>query len=41
MRRLTLVATVIVTGIVLATATLPSADRLQDRATSHIGFDAR
>jgi hypothetical protein len=38
-RRLTLVATVIVAGVVLATATLPSADRLQDRATSHIGFD--
>jgi hypothetical protein len=38
--RLVLVATTIVAGAVLATATLPAADRLQDRASAHIGFDA-
>jgi hypothetical protein len=26
-------------GAVLAVATLPAADRLQDRASSHFGFD--
>jgi hypothetical protein len=28
------------TGVLLATATLPEADHLQDRASAHIGFDA-
>jgi hypothetical protein len=28
-----------IVGALLATATLPAADRLQDRATSHLGFD--
>jgi hypothetical protein len=37
--RLTLVGAVLVSGALLAIATLPSADRLQDRATSHFGFD--
>jgi hypothetical protein len=36
-----LVATVLVAGALLATATLPSAARLQDRASAHLGFDAR
>ncbi len=39
--RLTLVAGALVAGGVLATATLPEADRLQDRATAHIGLDGR
>jgi hypothetical protein len=37
--RLALVASTVVAGAALATATLPAADRLQDRATSHMGFD--
>jgi hypothetical protein len=37
--RLALVAGTIVAGAVLATATLPAADRLQDHASSHFGFD--
>jgi hypothetical protein len=28
-------------GALLAIVTLPSANHLQDRATSHFGFDAR
>jgi hypothetical protein len=39
--RATVVAASIVAGGVLATATLPQADHLQDRASSHIGFDER
>ncbi len=39
--RLSLVAATIVAGAFLATATLPAADRLQDRATAHIGLEAR
>jgi hypothetical protein len=39
--RLSLVATAVVAGTLLATATLPAADRLQDRATARIGLDAR
>jgi hypothetical protein len=38
--RLALVAGVVVLGAGLATATLPGADHLQDRASAHIGFDA-
>jgi hypothetical protein len=38
--RIALVGTTIVAGALLATATLPQADRLQDRATAHIGLDA-
>jgi hypothetical protein len=37
--RVALVAGAIVAGLVLAVATYPAADRLQDRAASHIGFD--
>jgi hypothetical protein len=39
--RLSLVATAVVAGALLAIATLPAADRLQDRASAHIGLDAR
>ena len=39
--RLALVATTVVAGTLLATATLPAADRLQDRASAQIGLDAR
>jgi hypothetical protein len=39
--RLGLAGTALVAGAALATATLPGADRLQDRATSHVGFDER
>ena len=39
--RLSLVATTVVAGTLLATATLPAADRLQDRASAQIGLDAR
>jgi hypothetical protein len=38
--RLALVAGVVVLGAGLATATLPGADHLQDRASAHVGFDA-
>jgi hypothetical protein len=38
--RIGLVTSALLAGALLATATLPGADRLQDRATSHIGFDA-
>ena len=39
--RVALVASAVLVGAVLATATLPEADHLQDRASAHIGFDAR
>jgi hypothetical protein len=39
--RFAIVAGVVVAGLLLAVATLPAADRLQDRASSHIGFDDR
>ncbi len=39
--RLSLVATTVAAGTLLATATLPAADRLQDRASAQIGLDAR
>ena len=39
--RLALVAGVVLAGGVLATATLPAADRLQDRLSGHIGLDER
>jgi hypothetical protein len=39
--RLGLVASAVVAGALLATVTLPQADRLQDRATAQIGPDAR
>jgi hypothetical protein len=38
--RFGLVATAVLSAAFLATATLPSADRLQDRASAHIGLDA-
>lgn len=38
--RLAIVSGVLVLGAALATATLPGADRLQDRASTHFGFDA-
>ncbi len=38
--RLALVASSVVGGAVLAVATLPAADRLQDRASHHIGLDS-
>jgi hypothetical protein len=39
--RLGLVAASVAAGALLAVVTLPQADRLQDRATSHLGVDAR
>jgi hypothetical protein len=39
--RVGLVAAVMASGALLAIVTLPSANHLQDRATSHFGFDAR
>jgi len=39
--RAVLVGASLVAGAMLATATLPAADRLQDRTTAHIGFDER
>jgi hypothetical protein len=38
--RIALVAGALLSGAVLATATLPAADQLQDNASSHIGLDA-
>jgi hypothetical protein len=37
--RVGLAASTVLAGALLATVTLPSADRLQDQATSHFGFD--
>jgi hypothetical protein len=39
--RLALVASVVVAGGGLATATLPAADRLQNRVTAHVRFERR
>jgi hypothetical protein len=39
--RVALLTVVVVGGSLLAIATLPAADRLQDRATAHVGFDER
>jgi hypothetical protein len=39
--RVTLVASTVAAGAILATATLPGADQLQDRASAHVGLDAR
>jgi len=39
--RLALVTASVAAGLVLATETLPAADRLQDQATGHVGFDER
>ena len=39
--RVGLVGTVVAAGALLATVTLPGADRLQDQTTAHIGLDAR
>jgi hypothetical protein len=39
--RIGLVGSAVVAGALLATVTLPQADRLQDRATAQIGLDAR
>jgi hypothetical protein len=38
--RVALVASAVLAGAILATATLPQADHLQDRASAHIGLDA-
>ncbi|HEX3687136.1 MAG TPA: hypothetical protein VHU60_06100 [Gaiellaceae bacterium] len=39
--RVAVVGASLATGALLATATLPAADRLQDQATGHVGFDER
>jgi hypothetical protein len=39
--RVALVASAVLAGAVLATATLPEADQLQDSASAHIGLDVR
>ena len=39
--RVAVVAVSVLVGAVLATVTLPAADHLQDRASSHFGFDDR
>jgi hypothetical protein len=39
--RVGVLGAVLLGGLVLATATLPAADRLQDHASEHIGFDDR
>jgi hypothetical protein len=39
--RVALVASAVLVGAVLATATLPAADQLQDRASAPVGLDAR
>jgi hypothetical protein len=39
--RVALVAGTVVAGALLATVTLPAADRLQDRASGFVGLDAR
>ena len=39
--RIALAAASLAAGAVLATATLPGADRLQDHASAHVGFDDR
>jgi hypothetical protein len=36
-----LVAGAVAAGVLLATVTLPAADRLQDHATAHVGLDAQ
>jgi uncharacterized membrane protein len=38
--RVAAAASAVVAGALLATATLPAADRLQDRASAHVGLDA-
>lgn len=38
--RLALVAGAVAAGVLLAVVTLPSADRLQDRASAHVGLDS-
>jgi hypothetical protein len=39
--RLAVAGSVVAAGVVLATVTLPAADRLQDAASAHVGFDGR
>jgi len=39
--RVSLVTGVVLSGALLAIATLPAADQLQDQATAHVGFDER
>jgi hypothetical protein len=39
--RVGLVTAALVAGALLSIATLPAADRLQDRASAHVGFDER
>ena len=38
--RIALVAGAVAAGVLLAVVTLPSADRLQDRASAHVGLDS-
>ena len=39
--RIGVVGASLAAGALLATATLPAADQLQDQATGHVGFDER
>jgi hypothetical protein len=39
--RLAVVGAVVAGGAMLAVATLPAADRLQDQMSAHVGLDAR
>jgi hypothetical protein len=39
--RLGVAGSVVLSGLVLATLTLPAADNLQDRVSTHVGFDDR
>jgi hypothetical protein len=39
--RVAVAGSVVAAGLVLATLTLPAADRLQDTASAHVGFDGR
>jgi hypothetical protein len=39
--RVALVGASLAAGVLLATATLPAAEHLQDQATGHIGLDER
>jgi hypothetical protein len=39
--RVSLVTGAVLSGALLAIATLPAADQLQDQATAHVGFDER
>ena len=39
--RLALVASAVVTGLAIATVAFPTADKLQDRVSAHVGLDVR